>query len=95
VRIADCDGSQSQAWQRDQDQPLEQAGRCLDIDRADGKNVRLSDCDGSKYQRWHFDERGAFVNLSNAECLQPVAENKAGILETAPCTGGVTQQFRP
>lgn len=94
VRLANCDQSPSQQWQHSRDQPFENAGQCLDIDRTAGRYVRMGDCDGSKYQRWHLNDTGALVNLGNAECLQPVPGNPNGALEIAACSGGATQQWK-
>ena len=93
VRMADCSESTAQTWERTQDQPLVNAGRCLDIDRARGSSVQMADCDGSKYQRWHVNESGALVNLASADCLQPKLGGQDGVLDMAACSGALAQRW--
>ncbi|MFJ6770407.1 glycosyl hydrolase family 18 protein [Kitasatospora sp. NPDC091257] len=97
VRLADCAGSDGQAWTVSADGSLQSLAKCLDVDggRADnGTAVQLYECNGSPAQKWIYTARQELRNPNSGKCLDVPDSDTSRPLQIYDCNRRDSQRWQ-
>ncbi|MEV8322304.1 glycosyl hydrolase family 18 protein [Kitasatospora sp. NPDC056731] len=97
IRLADCAGSDGQAWTVAADGTLQALAKCLDVDagRADnGTAVQLYACNGSAAQKWIYSARQELRNPNSGKCLDVPGSDTGRPLQIYDCNRSDAQKWQ-
>ncbi|MEU3564536.1 glycosyl hydrolase family 18 protein, partial [Kitasatospora sp. NPDC006786] len=97
VALADCAGSDAQAWTVSADGSLQSLAKCLDVDgqRADnGTAVQLYECNGSPAQKWIYTARQELRNPNSGKCLDVPDSDTTRPLQIYDCNRRDSQRWQ-
>ncbi|MFF2953469.1 glycosyl hydrolase family 18 protein [Kitasatospora sp. NPDC057965] len=97
VRLADCAGSDGQAWTVGTDGTLQSLAKCLDVDggrSTNGTPVQLYTCNAGTAQQWIHTARQELKNPATGKCLDVPGADTTRPLQISECTGSPAQKWR-
>ncbi|MGA5824036.1 glycosyl hydrolase family 18 protein [Kitasatospora sp. NPDC094028] len=97
VRLADCAGSDGQAWTVADDGSLQSLAKCLDVDGGHADNgtaVQLYTCNGSPAQKWFYSARQELRNPATGKCLDVPGSDTGKPLQLYDCLGSAAQKWQ-